>query len=191
MEGGEERRNGSNVIYKMMVLCDLLHIILLYTHSGQFIRYTTTFTNGSLLQTVSHVAVACYINQADALLLFDSTLEWAKRVTYATERGVIVGSQARPIQYLRNSLLGCGCLVSENNQLMREVEGEWQEWCKPTGGPQTTKNGISEHTTRWSLSWTGCCSRPHRVPLLSVQHQKQQLQWTRVHRTVEEWTNIA
>lgn len=41
-----------------------MELIHAYTLTGQFIRYTTPFTNGFLLQTVSHVAVACYIKQA-------------------------------------------------------------------------------------------------------------------------------
>jgi hypothetical protein len=32
-----------------------------------------------------------------------------------------------------------GTPVGKNSLLMREVEGEWQEFCKLTGGPQTGK----------------------------------------------------
>ena len=48
------------------------------TLAGQF-KVHPVRENGSLLQTVSHVAVACYIKQADRhrgiQLLFDWTLE--------------------------------------------------------------------------------------------------------------------
>ena len=55
------------------------------------------------------------------------------------------------------------------------------------------QNGISEPTTRGSMSWMGYCSRrPHRVLLLSANKNKQ-LQWAHDHQhwTIEEWKNIG
>jgi hypothetical protein len=56
------------------------------------------------------------------------------------------------------------------------------------------QNGISERTTRRSLSRMGYCSkRPHQVPLQSAKNRKKSLQWSRHHQhwTIEEWKNFA
>ena len=52
------------------------------------------------------------------------------------------------------------------------------------------QNGISERTTRRSLSRMGYCSRR---PQLSAKIKKKQLQWARnyQHWTIEEWKNFA
>ena len=72
-------------------------------------------------------------------------------------------------------------IVQDNRQIMAQYNSDLQ-------------NGISEHTTRWSLSWMGYCSRrPHWVPLLSVKNKKKRLQWAHDHDywTIEEWKSIS
>ncbi len=59
---------------------------------------------------------------------------------------------------------------------------------------QGMQNTISERTTHRTLKQMDYSSRrPHRVPLLSANIRKQNLQFTQAHQnwTIEDWKNVA
>ena len=156
----------------------------LFTHTHQFIRYTTTCSQKWLiLHSESHGCGLLYISRQTGIQLLFALTEWSVP-------GALVPVSQKQLgfywEWCNKQKTSSQQQSWEKTACLWEVKGEWQESCMLTVGPKTVKikikmqynsgvqNGISERTIRWSLSMMGYCSRcPDRIPLLSTKNKKQ------------------